>query len=62
MASREIANRVSTRYHVILAAIGIYSHNSSSTEVKGILSAVTRTVMSHDYVLQIHGFYCDIEG
>ena len=60
--SREIAHRVFTRYHVVLAAIGVYSHNSSSDEVKQITSAVTRAVMSHDYVLQIHGFYCDVEA
>lgn len=60
--SREIAHRVFTRHHVILAAIGVYSHNSSSDEVKEVLSTITRTVMSHDYVLQIHGFYCEIEA
>ena len=60
--SRDIAHRVFTRHHVILAAIGVYSHNSSSDEAMEIRSSLTRTVMSHDYVLQIHGIYCDIQA
>ena len=60
--SREIAHKVFTRHHVILAAIGVYSHNSSSDEAMEIRSSLTRTVMSHDYVLQIHGIYCDIQA
>ncbi|MBQ7733609.1 MAG: cation transporter [Synergistaceae bacterium] len=60
--SREIAHRVFTRHHVILAAVGVYSHNSSNSEINEIQSSVTRSVMSHDYVLQIHGFYCDTKN
>ena len=60
--SRGIAHKVFTRHHVILAAIGVYSRNSSSNEVKEMRSELTRVVMSHDYVLQIHGIYCDIKA
>ncbi|MBQ9565753.1 MAG: cation transporter [Synergistaceae bacterium] len=59
MTSREIARRVFTEHHVLLAAIGIYSRNSTSDAVKEIRTRVTEAVMSEDYVLQIHGFYCD---
>ena len=58
--SREITQRVFTKHHIILAAIGIYSHNSTDNEVAEIRSEITRAVMSQDYVLQIHGFYCDV--
>ena len=57
--SREIAHRVYALHHVILAAIGVYSRNTGSDDVKEIRSEVTRAVMSQEYVLQIHGFYCD---
>ena len=60
--SREIAHKVYSRHHVILAAIGIYSRNSSSSEIMEIRSGLTRAVMSHDYILQIHGIYCDLEA
>ncbi|MBQ6772963.1 MAG: cation transporter [Synergistaceae bacterium] len=62
IVSRGIAQKVFNRHHVILAAIGVYSHNSSSNEVKELRSELTRVVMSHDYVLQIHGIYCDIKA
>ncbi|MBQ7155086.1 MAG: cation transporter [Synergistaceae bacterium] len=59
--SREIAHKVFTKHHVALAAIGVYSRNTGDDEVKDIRSAVTRAVMSQEYVLQIHGFYCDVQ-
>ncbi len=57
--SRQIAHRVYTEHHVILAGIGVYSHNTGDDDVKAIRSEITRAVMSEQYVLQIHGFYCD---
>ncbi len=59
--SREITHNVYAEHHIILTAIGVYSHNSSDNEVMEIRSEITRAVMSQDYVLQIHGFYCDIQ-
>ena len=59
--SREIAHRVATENKVYLTAIGIYSFNTTSDEAKAIRSRVTEAVMARDYVLQIHGFYCDTE-
>ena len=59
--SREIMHRVFIEHHIMLAAVGIYSHNSSDDEVIKIRSEVTRVVMSQDYVLQIHGFYCSTQ-
>lgn len=58
--SREIMHRVFAEHHIMLAAVGIYSHNSSDEVIK-IRSEVTKTVMSQDYVLQIHGFYCSTQ-
>lgn len=60
--SREIAHKVFTKHHIALAAIGVYSRNTGDDEVKEIRSAVTRAVMSQEYVLQIHGFYCDVQA
>ena len=60
--SREITQRVYARHHIILAAVGIYSRNSSDDAVMEIRSRITRAVMSQDYVLQVHGFYCDTQA
>ncbi len=47
-----------TNGEVIIAAIGIYSHNTSD-EASRVRGEVTRLVMAHDGVLQLHGFHLD---
>ena len=59
--SREIMQRVAEKHHIFLTAVGVYSHNTSSNAVAEIRSNITRAVMSQEYVLQVHGFYCDAE-
>ena len=59
--SREVAYKVYTKHHVVLAAIGIYSRNSSNDGVKRMQERITEAVMSQKYVLQIHGFYCGVQ-
>lgn len=58
---RDIQERVYLENHVILTGIGVYAVNTTDDEAKKARSAVTHAVMSHDYVLQIHGFYFDAE-
>lgn len=58
--SREIMYRVYEKHHVIISAVGVYSRNTDDA-VKVIRSAVTKAVMSQEYVLQIHGFYCSVQ-
>ena len=60
VTSREIAARVAQKNHVLLTAIGIYSQNTTDDDVKTLKTAVTEAVMSEPYVLQMHGFYCDL--
>ena len=60
IVSREITRKVYNQYQISLAAIGIYSHSTSS-EVIAIQKRIAEKVMSVEYVLQIHGFYCDVE-
>ena len=57
---RNIAKRVFVKHGVILAGIGIYSSDTSE-ECAAIRTEVTRIVMSHDGVLQMHGFRVDTE-
>lgn len=59
--SREIAYKVYTKHHVILAAIGIYSQNIGNDGVKKMQTRITEAVMSQKYVLQMHGFYCNVK-
>ena len=58
---RRIAQRVYQKHGVVLTGIGIYSVNSRSEGIRAIRTEVTRLVMGHDGVLQMHGFYADLE-
>lgn len=48
-----------TNGRVILAAVGIYSRNTSDDVAMRMRSEVTRMVMAHDGVIQMHGFHVD---
>ena len=44
-----------------MTGIGIYSMNTTNDQVKEMRTNITRLIMSHEGVLQVHGFYADIE-
>ena len=46
---------------VILTGVGVYSHNTSDNEAARIRNEVQKAVLSHDWALQLHGFYADVE-
>ena len=58
---RRIAENVYTKPGVILAGIGIYSMNTRDDDIQAIRSNVIHIANSHDGILQIHGFYADLE-
>ena len=57
--SRDITHRVAKETGVIITAVGVYSRNTTNDEVKIMRTKITETVMQEEYVLQMHGFYCD---
>ena len=57
--TREINNKVFVETGVILTAVGIYSRNTSNDEQMRIRNEITKLVVEHDHVLQLHGFYID---
>ncbi|MBR3537316.1 MAG: cation transporter [Oscillospiraceae bacterium] len=54
---REIQTAVFSKHKVILTAIGVYSINTRDDEAKAIERKVREIVFSHEYILQMHGFY-----
>ncbi|MBP5310229.1 MAG: cation transporter, partial [Lachnospiraceae bacterium] len=58
---RRIAQNVFQKHGVLLGGIGIYSVNSKDDQVKKMRSDITHMIVQHEGVLQIHGFYADIE-
>ena len=44
---------------VILTGVGVYSHNTADDEAARIRNEVQKAVLSHEWALQLHGFYAD---
>ncbi len=54
---RDIQVAVYTQQNVILTAVGVYSVNTQDEEVIETRKRVEEIVFSHEYVIQMHGFY-----
>ena len=59
--TRRIQVDVFRRTGVILTGVGVYSFNTSDDEAAQMRNAVQKAVLSHDWALQMHGFYADTE-
>ncbi|MBR2213889.1 MAG: cation diffusion facilitator family transporter [Eubacterium sp.] len=59
--TRKLEMNVYKETGIILTGVGVYSYNTSDTEVAHIRNEVQEMVMAHDWSLQMHGFYLDIE-
>ncbi len=59
--SREIQAEVFRDTAVIISAVGVYSVNTTDDEAAKMRDKIRSIVMSHDGVLQLHGFYADAE-
>ena len=58
---REITQAVISEHKVILTGIGVYSTNTTDDFAGQILRDVRRIAMSKEFILQMHGFYVDVE-
>ena len=59
--TRKIETNVFHNTGVILTGVGIYACNTSDEEVSQIFNKVQKIVMSHNWALQLHGFYINLE-
>ena len=59
--TRKLEKKVYKETGVILAGVGLYSINTSDDETAKILNAVREKVLSHEWAIQLHGCYLDIE-
>ncbi|MBR6389801.1 MAG: cation transporter [Lachnospiraceae bacterium] len=59
--TRRLEEKVYSETAVILTGVGVYSYNTQNDEAASIRDNVRRIVMSHDFALQMHGFYLDME-
>ncbi len=54
---RKITSDVYEKHHIIVGGISVYSVNTSGDAPSKLREEITHLVMSHEGVLQMHGFY-----
>ena len=54
---RQITADVYQTHNVLLTAVGVYAVNTHDTEAVTVRETVESIVLSHEHVLQMHGFY-----
>ena len=59
--TRKIQARVYAETGVIMTGVGVYSYNTKNDEAAQIRNDVQKVVLSHDWALQLHGFYVDLQ-
>ena len=59
--TRRVQTKIYRETGVILTGIGVYSYNTAGDEAARMRDRIRETVMSHDWALQLHGFYADVE-
>lgn len=59
--TRQIQAKVFKEFNVVLTGVGLYSVNTRDDKIITIREEVNRILMSHDGILQMHGFYLNEE-
>ena len=59
--TRKLERKVSRETGVILVGVGLYSYNTGDGEEARIQKDVRERVMAHDWAIQMHGFYVDLQ-
>ncbi|MBR6395459.1 MAG: cation transporter [Lachnospiraceae bacterium] len=59
--SRKLSAKVYAETGVYLTGISVYSYNTGDNKVKELEDEIRKLVISHDFAVQIHGFYLDEE-
>ena len=60
--TRRVEAKVYNQTGVILTGVGVYSYNTGSDEATKIRNRIQETVLRHDWALQLHGFYADLDA
>ncbi|MBO4858061.1 MAG: cation transporter [Treponema sp.] len=60
--TRRLEVKVYKETGIVLTGVGVYSLNTSDDEAARIRNEVQKIVLSHDWALQLHGFYVDTKA
>lgn len=59
LIARHLSEDVYAETGIILTGIGIYSYNTQNDESAKMRDTVRKTVLAHEWAIQVHGFYVD---
>lgn len=59
--TRRVEEKILRETGVFLTGVGVYSYNTKDDESAKIRNSVSRIVTSYEHILQMHGFYIDLE-
>ena len=59
--TRKLEAKVYYETGVILTGVGVYSYNTSNEAVSKIRNDIQERILGHDWALQMHGFYLDVD-
>ena len=59
---RHITTDIYYKHNVILTGIGIYSYNTTDKDAIDMRNNITKLISDNPYILQVHGFYADMEN
>ena len=59
--TRKLEAKVYKETGVILVGVGLYSYNTGDSEAAKLQNKVHKKVLAHDWAIQLHGFYVDME-
>ena len=59
--TRRIEKDVYLETGIIVTAVGVYAYNTSDNEEAKIRENVLKVIKTHDWAIQMHGFFVDIE-
>ena len=59
--TRKVQVKIYHEYGIILTGVGVYSFNTKDEKAAEIRNNIQKTVLTHDWALQMHGFYLSEE-
>lgn len=59
--TRQIKMKIQESFHITIEAVGIYAVNTQNEEISRMREKIRAYACSRNYVLQMHGFYVDLE-
>ena len=59
--TRKLETKIYKETGIIMTGVGVYSFNTGDDEAARIRMDIYKRVLAHDWVVQIHGFYVDLE-